>query len=465
MQALFARRGVAAANLSAMRRPLAAALAAAAMASLALAPSARAATGEVVDRSTLKVCADPGNLPYSNDKGEGFENKIAELIASDLGVPIEYTWFPQTVGFVRMTLAAKRCDLIIGVATTNELMQNSNPYYHSTYVMVRRADTEVSGLDDPILKTMTIGVQPRTPVASLLARRGLLTRLKSYRLVVDTRLEKPIKAMVEDVAAGEIDVALAWGPLAGYWARETDPTLVVTPVAADPSGPRLSYRISMGLRYNEPEWKHTLNEILKQRQDDINAILASYGVPLLDTLGRPIVIKAEATDDDAPFEVTVEEPDDYRVTDYRAPVPAGLKGATTVNAAGLKDLLAGGGGVLIDVYPAARKPEKLSPTAIWNEPKRDTVQGAHWLANMGLGRLHESEAEAFRGELAALSDNGAKPLVFFCEPECWMSWNAAKRALEFGFKNVVWFPGGVTRWQEAGGALETVRPWRPDIAH
>lgn len=455
-------------------------------------PASFAATGEVVDRTTLRVCADPGNPPYSNDKGEGFENKIAELIADDLGVPLEYTWFPQTVGFVRMTLTLKKCDLIIGVATTNDLMQNSNPYYHSSYVMVHRADTPIgdAGLDDPLLKTLKIGVQPRTPVASMLAQRGLLTRLKSYRLVVDTRLEKPARAMVEDVASGEIDVALAWGPLAGYWARETDPTMVVHALKPDPLGPRLAYRISMGLRYNEPDWKHALNDILERRSDDINAILASYGVPLLDTLGNPLVVAAAATDTaktmpeasteakatatsdapetpqiaETPMRVTVDEPDDYRFEDFRAAVPDGLSGARTVDVAGLKAILAGGESVLIDVFPAPRKPEKLAPTTIWREPKRNTLAGAHWLANMGLGRLHPNEATAFRKELAQLSGNGKRPLVFYCEPDCWMSWNAAKRALEEGFMDVVWFPGGVSDWKDAGGAIEKATPWRPELA-
>lgn len=444
-----------------------------------LVSAAGAATGEIVDRSTLRVCADPGNPPYSNDKGEGFENRIAELIAEDLGVPVEYTWFPQTVGFVRMTLAARRCDLIIGVATTNELMQNTNPYYHSTYVMVHRADLKLDGnsLSDPLLKDLRIGVQPRTPVASMLATHGLLTRMKSYPLIVDTRLVKPARDMVADVASGEIDVALAWGPLAGYWAREIDPSLVVKPLTADPGGPRLAYRISMGIRYNEPDWKHLLNDVLARRQDDINAILAGYGVPLLDTRGNPLVIEAKAalTTTPAPDPATtpaatapapniaqgVAEPEGYRMENFRAPVPAGLSGARTVDAAELKAMLETGKPVLVDVFPAPRKPLKLAATTIWNEPVRETIANAHWLANMGFGALHADEAEAFRAELTRLSVNGTRPLVFFCEPECWMSWNAARRALEFGFREVVWFPGGVAAWVEEGGAVETVLPWRP----
>ncbi|MDJ0931742.1 transporter substrate-binding domain-containing protein [Breoghania sp.] len=152
----------------------------------------------MVDRTELRIRADPGNLPYSNDRGEGFENRIAEIIGEELGLPVRYTWFPQTIGFVRRTLGEKRCDLIIGVTATNEVMQNTNPYYNSTYVMVHRKDTVLSGsLGDQALKGLTIGAQPRTPVVSLLARHGLLGHMKSYVPDVDghplqrTGLETP----------------------------------------------------------------------------------------------------------------------------------------------------------------------------------------------------------------------------------------------------------------------------------
>ncbi len=418
-----------------------------------------AATGEVVDRSKLRVCADPGNLPYSNEQGEGFENKIAKLIAGDLGVPLEYTWFPQTIGFVRMTLAAKRCDLIIGVATTNELMQNTNPYYRSSYVIVHRDDLKLQDggrLDDPAFKDQRLGIQPRTPVATLAARHGLLARAKPYRLIVDTRLEKPARAMVEDVAKGEIDAALAWGPLAGYWVKELAPSLVITPLAPDPGHERLDYRISMGIRYNEPDWKHLLNGILEKRKDEIEAILASYGVPLLDDQGH-LLHKAsiDAT------ETFAAEPDGYRMDDYRAPVPAALTGARTVDVAALQDLMAKEDVLLIDVMPTQRKPAKRPEGSIWRDPTRDTLKGAVWLANMGFGRLDESEEMAFRKELESLAGDKNRTIVMFCEPQCWMSWNAAKRILSYGYRNVVWFPGGVTAWREAGMEGDLVTPWRP----
>lgn len=432
-----------------------------ALAAAAAPPAAAAggATGEVVDRSKLRVCADPGNLPYSDDRGDGFENKIAELIAGELGIPLEYTWFPQTIGFVRMTLAAKLCDLIIGVATTNELMQNTNPYYRSSYVIVHRDDLQLDNdgrLDDPAFKDLRIGIQPRTPVATLTARHGLLTRAKPYRLVVDTRLEKPARAMVEDVAAKEIDVALAWGPLAGYWVKELAPQLKITPLAPDPGHERLDFRVSMGIRYNEPDWKHLLNEILEKKAPEIQAILSSYGVPLLDEQGRLIQSAGLAAG-----EAAVAEPQGYRLGEYRAPVPATLKGARTVDLEGLRAILAREDVLLVDVMPTQPKPAERPEGSIWRDPERSTIKGAVWLANMGLGRLGESEDEAFRAVLRRLAGSPNRTIVMFCEPQCWMSWNAAKRALSYGFRNVVWFPGGAATWREAGLAEELVTPWRP----
>ena len=422
-----------------------------------------AATGEVVDLTRLRVCADPGNLPYSNDKGEGFENKIAELIAADLGVPLEYTWFPQTVGFVRMTLAARRCDLIIGVATTNELMQNTNPYYRSGYVIVHRPELTVTQarLDDPVFKDLRLGLQPRTPVATLAARYDLLKRAKSYPLIVDTRLVKPARDMVQDVAKGEIDAALAWGPLAGYWVKELAPDLVITPLAADPGHERLDFRVSMGIRYNEPDWKHRLNGLLEQHKAEIQQILAGYGVPLLDEQGRLIQQAGADPDDAATAGQPVPEPAGYRLGDYRAAVPAGLTGARTVDLAGLQALLGKEDPLLVDVMPTQPKPANRPVDAIWRDPERETIKGAVWLANMGYGKLPEAEETAFKDELLRRAGSLDRPIVVFCEPQCWMSWNAAKRALAYGFRNIIWFPGGAAAWREAGLEAETVTPWRP----
>ena len=185
----------------------------------------QAQTSEVLDRTTLRVCADPSNLPFSNKAGEGFENKIAELVAAELGIPVRYTWFPQVVGFVRNTLRARKCDLVIGISLGFELLQNSNFYYRSTYVLVIRPDSGLAfnSLEDPALKGLKLGAVAGTPPASLLVEYRLLDNLRPYQLMVDTRFEKPGKKMVEDVAAGEIDVGLVWGPIGGYYAKQQDP--------------------------------------------------------------------------------------------------------------------------------------------------------------------------------------------------------------------------------------------------
>ena len=251
---------------------------------------ATAQTSEAVDRSSLRVCADPANLPFSNRAGEGFENKIAELLAAELGVPVRYTWYPQATGFVRQTLMARRCDLVIGISLGFELLQNTNPYYRSSYALVYRADSGLSAtaLDDPGLKVLRLGVVAGTPPSSLLAKYGLLARVRPYQLVADTRFDHPAKQMVDDVAAGEVDVGVLWGPIAGYYAKTHNPKLLVVPLETRAGEVRMDYRITMGIRFNEPNWKHEINDLIKTKQPEINAILSEYGVPLLDDQGRLI---------------------------------------------------------------------------------------------------------------------------------------------------------------------------------
>ncbi len=249
-----------------------------------------AATSEAVDRSSLRVCADPSNLPFSNQAGEGFENKIAELLATELAVPVRYTWFPQATGFVRNTLQARKCDIVIGISLGFELLQNTNPYYRSSYALVYRSDNglRLSALDDPELKKLRLGVVAGTPPASLMARYGLLGRVRPYHLVADTRFEQPGKQMIEDIAAGEVDVGVLWGPIAGYYGKQQSPPLTVVPLPSRPGEVRMDFRITMGVRFNEPEWKHEINQLIKRKQPEINAILADYGVPLLDDQGKRI---------------------------------------------------------------------------------------------------------------------------------------------------------------------------------
>jgi quinoprotein dehydrogenase-associated probable ABC transporter substrate-binding protein len=250
---------------------------------------AAAQTGETVDHTRLRVCADANNMPFSNDKGEGFENKIAELLAGDLGVPVRYTWFPDTIGFIRNTLGARKCDLIIGTAAGNELVQNSNPYYRSTYAFVYRADVHpVTSIDDPVLQSASIGIVAGTPPVTLLMQKGLLGHLRSYQLLVDTRFNSPGRDLTHDVATGAVDVGILWGPIAGYYAKQETPPLVVTPLPPQEGPMQIDFRITMGMRPNEPEWKRTINGLIRKKQKEIDQILLSYGVPLLDEKGQPI---------------------------------------------------------------------------------------------------------------------------------------------------------------------------------
>ncbi len=249
-----------------------------------------AQTSEVVDPTALRVCADPNNMPFSNKAGEGFENKIAELIAKELGMPVRYTWYPQATGFIRQTLRARKCDLIIGIPTANEMVQNTNPYYRSTYVMVYRSDSGITAktVGDPQLKSLTIGVVAGTPPATLLARYGLMDHVRPYHLTVDTRFQSPGRDMIKHLAAGEIDVGLLWGPIAGYYTQAHNPAFTIVPLRSETGNPRLQFRFSMGIRFNEPDWKHRINELIEKKQAEITAMLLEYGVPLLDAQGELI---------------------------------------------------------------------------------------------------------------------------------------------------------------------------------
>lgn len=271
-------------------RRLAAALA---LLSLAALPSAaRSAMPDLVDRTVLRVCADPANLPFSDQQGAGFENKIADLVAARLGRPkVIYTWFPQAIGFVRNTLRAHKCDLIIGFAQGNELVQNTNHYYTSAYVLLVRHDSDLAGiesLDDPRLQGHKVGVVAGTPPATIMALNGLIKDAVPFPLMVDRRYDSPAEKMVDELAKGEIDAGTLWGPIGGYYAKRAGVPIDVVPLLKEHRGPQMAYRITMGIRPNEPDWKHELNELIKAAQPDIDAILRDYGVPLLDDRGRPL---------------------------------------------------------------------------------------------------------------------------------------------------------------------------------
>jgi len=246
---------------------------------------------ELVDPKVLRVCADPRNLPFSNEKGEGFENKLAELFAEKLQKKLDYMYFPQAAGFVRMTLVAHRCDVIMGFPQGDDLVQGTNPYYRTAYALVAKQGSgldQVAALEDQRLKGKHIGIVAGTPPATNMAAYGLMTNAKSYPLMIDTRFDSSTVAMINDLMSGEIDAGVLWGPMAGYYARQANPPLHVTPLVKETSGPRLAYRIGMGVRPADQNWKRLLNRLIQENQPAINKILLDFGVPLLDENDRPI---------------------------------------------------------------------------------------------------------------------------------------------------------------------------------
>lgn len=250
---------------------------------------------ELVDPKVLRVCADPRNLPFSNEQGEGFENKLAEFLAAKLQKKIDYMYFPQATGFVRMTLGAHRCDVIMGFPQGDDLVQGTNPYYRTAYALVAKQGSgldDVTALDDARLKGKHIGIVAGTPPATDMAVNGLMSNAKPYPLMIDTRFDSSAGAMIDDLNKGAIDAAILWGPMAGFYAKKSTPPLHVTPLVHEKSGPQLVYRIGMGVRRADQNWKRMLNRLIQENQSEINKILVEYGVPLLDENNQPITMEA-----------------------------------------------------------------------------------------------------------------------------------------------------------------------------
>jgi quinoprotein dehydrogenase-associated probable ABC transporter substrate-binding protein len=248
--------------------------------------------GEETQAKQLRVCADPNNLPFSNDKLEGFENKLAELVARELGALATYTWWPDRRGFIRNTLRAELCDVVMGVPNGYDLVRWTTPYYRSTYVFVyaRAGEFRVRSWDDPSLRRARIGVVAATPPGDALVTKGLIRNVVAYRLTIDLTTERPGQ-MVEDVAAGRIDVAVVWGPVGGYFARHQRVRLDVVPVPEIAGlGVPFTYEISMGVRKGDRERQAQLEEILDRKRAEIRTLLDAYGVPLVD---GPLVRKRE----------------------------------------------------------------------------------------------------------------------------------------------------------------------------
>jgi mxaJ protein len=240
----------------------------------------------------LRVCADPNNLPFSNQREEGFENRIARLVARDLNAKLTYVWSAQRRGFTRNTLNAHKCDLFVGIPTSFDRVSATIPYYRSTYVFVTRRDRglKLASFDDPQLKHLQIGVQLigdggiNTPPAHALSRRHMIDNVHGFSVYGDYRNPNPPARIIDAVASGAVDVAVAWGPLAGYFAQREPVQLDVTPVSPQIDLPFLPFvfDISMGVRRENNGLRDQLNGIITRRRPEIDAILREYGVPRVD---------------------------------------------------------------------------------------------------------------------------------------------------------------------------------------
>jgi quinoprotein dehydrogenase-associated probable ABC transporter substrate-binding protein len=253
--------------------------------------AALAQTSDLVSKTQFRVCADPANLPMSDETGAGYENRLAELIAAKLDLPVAYTWYPMATGFMRNTLRANRCDVVMGYAQGHELVLNTNHYMTSAFVLIVPKDSElaeVTALNDPRLKGKRIGIIAGSPPASHMARNGLIAKARPYHLVVDRRHESPALDMLNDLSAGEIDAAILWGPIGGPLARQDHPGFKVTPLIREELPPRLFFRITMGVRQGEKVWQRKLNSLIRRNQDEIDALLLEAGVPLLNDMGTAV---------------------------------------------------------------------------------------------------------------------------------------------------------------------------------
>lgn len=237
----------------------------------------------------LRVCADPNNLPFSNDRGEGFENAIAELAAADLGRTVAYTWWPQRRGFARHTLRSGACDVIIGIPSAYELAWPTRPYYRSTYVFVSRRDRALAirSFDDPALRRLRIGLHTigddyaNVPPAQALANRSIVDNIVGYSIYGDYSKPHPPSTLIDAVAAGDVDLAVAWGPLAGYFAARQPVPLAIAPVSPEVDLPFLPFvfDIAMGVRRGDEALHAALEDVIARRQAEIDAILERFHVP------------------------------------------------------------------------------------------------------------------------------------------------------------------------------------------
>lgn len=271
--------------------------AAVAIAALCALFAAAVAQDKPAERQALRVCQDPNNLPFSNIKGEGIENKIAELFGKALGIPVTYYSFPQRLAFIRNTLKFKLpgedypCDIVIGVPAGYDQVSVTKPYYHSTYALVfpkGKGMDQVASAEDFLklgaakLSALRIGIYDRSPASDWLSKHALVDQGVPYKIMNADPDQYPGEIIEKDLAAGKLDVAIVWGPIAGYFAqRIKTPALAVVPMRSEP-GVRFDYQMAMGVRYGEREWKQQIEGLIESKQSEIQAILKAYGVPIVD---------------------------------------------------------------------------------------------------------------------------------------------------------------------------------------
>lgn len=256
-----------------------------------------AALAQNLPAPRFRVCADPQNMPFSNDRQEGFENRIATLLAKDFGATPRYIWWGQRQGFIRNTMNATleegRCEIVIAVPDKYDLVQTTRPYYRSTYVFVyaRGKGLAIRSLDDPILKKLKLGVHligddyANPPPVHELSKRGLVDNVVGFSTFYSA--ENPPSSIIDAVAAGRIDVAIVWGPAAGYFVKRQRVPLDMVPVPSGKGDLPFAFNISMGVKRGNAALKEQLEKVLDRRQADIEAILKEYGVPLMERNGRP----------------------------------------------------------------------------------------------------------------------------------------------------------------------------------
>jgi quinoprotein dehydrogenase-associated probable ABC transporter substrate-binding protein len=237
-------------------------------------------------KARLRVCADPNNLPFSNQRAEGFENLLADIVARDSGQTVEYTWWPQRRGFIRSTLNAGLCDLVMGVPTGFDMALTTTPYYRSSFAFVsrRQSSLHLSSMDDERLRRLSIGVHlvgddyGSVPPAQALAARGLTQNMRGYSIYGDYAKPSPSADLIRAVADGHVDVAVVWGPLAGFFAAQSTVPLEVS-LVQPPTGIQFEFPISMGVRRDDHELRDRLNEILLRRRADVEEVLDRFHVP------------------------------------------------------------------------------------------------------------------------------------------------------------------------------------------